>query len=352
MRHEKRESSFEVLRIISMYMIVFIHANMYQGYFFTNNNEKVFFNSVVNGICNIGVTCFILISGYFGLKFSVKKLLQMEFMMIGYSAIETLLLCVLTPTQMQGSALLEQLIKTALPFITRKYWFYSTYVCLFCLSGYIHTFIESLGKRELRKLLGIVILLFSVFPTLFYFEIVPDNGKGLIQMIIIYMIGGYIRNYGLVEWSKRKRISLFIGLWIINSVSHAFPIRFGTVYHHWCKDNSITNIVMAIILFSLVKEWTIQSNVVNRLAKNIFAVFALNNAMVSVLMPLIVESKYFQSVDIKGFWLLAFLVACIMLLCIFIGLIREVLLGKGERKIIDKLGELLERYMPGMKYLL
>ena len=85
--------------------------------------------------------------------------------MITYSILETILLCAIMPEEMQGAALLEQLVKTFLPFITRKYWFYSTYVCLFIISGYIQKFLDSLEKKEFERLLIILLFLFSVLPT-------------------------------------------------------------------------------------------------------------------------------------------------------------------------------------------
>ena len=94
MKTNCRNSNFEVLRMVAMYMIVLIHANMYLGYF-CEGKVWILTNGIVNGISNIGVTCFVLISGYFGLKFSIGKLLKMECMMIGFSVIETLLVCVL-----------------------------------------------------------------------------------------------------------------------------------------------------------------------------------------------------------------------------------------------------------------
>lgn len=73
MKAEIRNSNHELLRLIAMYMIVFIHANMYLGSFCTGE-VRTLFNGVVNGICNIGVSCFILISGYYGVKFNIRKL--------------------------------------------------------------------------------------------------------------------------------------------------------------------------------------------------------------------------------------------------------------------------------------
>lgn len=333
MEQKYRNSNLEVLRILAMYMIVFIHANMYLGHFCEGKNWLLT-NGVVNGICNIGVTCFILISGYFGLKFSVSKLLKMECMMIGFSLIETILLCIFMPSEMQGAALLEQLVKTVCPFITRKYWFYSCYICLFCVSGYVNKFVENLEKKEFQRLLATLLLIFSVFPTFFYFEIIPDNGKGLVQMIMIYLIGQYIHKYGIKRISEGKEICLFVILWAINGISHEIPLEVGTIWHHFCKDNSITNLIMAVILFSWFKEWKIQSGIVNRMAKNIFAVFALNNTLVNVIMHYILERESLRFLKDVGVLGLAFTVFLIMTGCIIVGEVREILFGKIEDKIV------------------
>lgn len=333
-----RNSNLELLRILSMYMIVFIHANMYLGRF-CGGFFKTFCNGFVNGICNIGVTCFILISGYCGMKFKIKKLIKMECMMITYSLLETALLCALYPEQMKGAVLLETLVKSLLPVITRKYWFYSCYVCLYLLSGFAQKFIEKIEKKEFRDFLLLLLLLFSVFPTLFYFEIIPDNGKGFVQMTMIYLIGRYIKMYHDTSLPGKKALLLFGGLWIINSISHELPVQIGGIYHHICKDNSITNIIMAVILFYLFKELKLQSKVINKLASHMFAVFALNNTLVQVVMEQMDSSEWNPPGGFAGFLTLAGVVLGILLLCVVIGGIREVLFHWTD----DKLGEWGER---------
>lgn len=330
-----RNSNFELLRIISMFMIVFIHANMYLGWF-ASGSFRIFANGAVNGICNIGVTCFVLISGYHGLRFNLRKLVTMECMMISWSLVETAVLFLIFPEQMQGAALLEACIKSLFPVISRKYWFYSCYVCLSLLSGFLHILIENLKKEEFQKLLFILLLCFSVFPTFFYFEIMQDNGKGLIQMIMIYLIGRYINIYGLSFFEKKKAIIIFFCLWIINGVSHEIPIKIGGIYHHLCKDNSITNIIMAVILFCLFKEMKLQVKFINKAAANIFTVFALNNSLVTIIMSLI-ERNNFQKVMMKtGFLSLAGIVLGVLMLCLFLGEIRARIFGRSDEWIANK----------------
>ncbi len=335
-----RNSNHELLRILAMYMIVFIHANMYL-FRFVEGGVGTFLNGMVNGICNIGVSCFILISGYYGVRFSVRKFVKMECMMITYSLLETALLYLFVPEQLQGAALLEQLVKSFLPFITRKYWFYSAYVCLFFLSGYIQKFIDCLSREAFRKLLLLLLLLFSVFPTLFYFEQIPDNGKGLVQMIMVYMLGRYIRQYRDTKLPKAAGV-IFALLWIVNGISHEIPIQFGGIYHHLCKDNSITNLTMAVILFYAFKELKILhrradgrngtvSVIINQAAGYVFAVFALNNSLVAIVMEQLFRRGFQSAGGIWGFMQLAGIVAAILLVCLCIGAVRELVFGGADR---------------------
>lgn len=337
MDQKKRNANHELLRILAIYMITFIHANMHLGDFCTGK-YWIFFNGFINGTCNIGVTCFILISGYYGIKFDIKKLIKMECMMITYSLIETVFLCTFVPEFRENAVLFEQVIKSFIPVISRKYWFYSCYVCLFCLSGFIQKMIDGFDRQEFKRLLFLLIGLFSVLPTLFYFEIIPDNGKGLVQMVMVYLVGRYIRMYHNVSIPNGKAILLFIVLWGINGISHEFPIRIGGICHHLCKDNSITNILMAIILFYLFKEIQINSVLINKVATYVFAVFAMNNALVTVVMKWWKEQGIQPYGGIGGFFVLSGLVFGILLICFAIGIIREILFGKVERKL-SEMGE-------------
>ena len=75
---DNRESNFELLRIISMILIVLHHYALHGGLFQPNNlNEKVGLFILLGG--KIGVNVFVIISGYFlvNSKFRIKKLLQL-----------------------------------------------------------------------------------------------------------------------------------------------------------------------------------------------------------------------------------------------------------------------------------
>ncbi len=332
----KRKSNLELLRILAMFFIILIHlaSAMDLSHFGLEGKFGHVLGGGIVGICNIGVTCFCLISGYFGIKFSLEKLLKMEIMMIVYSLLETLILWKVFPDQMQGAALLEQLVKSFFPFVSRKYWFYSCYVCLFLFSGYIQKFIDMLKEEELKKFIALSLLIFSVFPTIFYFDIMQDAGKGLVQMITVYIIGRYICIYKDVPVKRKVAIPLFLILWVLNTISIIFPIRFGSIVHSLCRDNSITNITMAILLFYIFKNINFSSKNINKLTSYMFAVFALENALVNVTAKIITHRELYINSAILGIILLPGTVFSILALCLGIGAIFDLLFSKIERKAI------------------
>ena len=71
-----RSSNFELLRLLCIFGILMMHT------FGGIDTSVSFFNTeihvLVNSIFNMGVTCFILLSGYFGIRFDFKKLIRLD----------------------------------------------------------------------------------------------------------------------------------------------------------------------------------------------------------------------------------------------------------------------------------
>lgn len=353
MKFYERRSNFELLRIIAMCIIIMIHfcATADLTAFGLQGTIGNILGGVIVGIGNIGPGCFCLISGYFGIRFSKQKLVKMELMMISYSLLETLLLYVFFPLEMCGAVLFEQLIKSIIPFISRKYWFYSCYICLFILSGYIQKFIDSLKEKELLTFLVISLTIFSILPTIFYFEIMQDAGKGLVQMILLYIVGRYIHMYKDISLSKWKCFLAIILLWFVNTISIMYPIRFGEVTHSLCRDNSITNIAIMILLFYLFKDINLSSKFINRFTSNIFAVFALENACTHILSKIIADYEFHVSSSIAAFLLTILMVFGIFLVISIIGFIREFLLSRMDQIVTDRILKLtnrLKKFIPDL----
>lgn len=64
---ETRSSNFECLRILAIILILIMHS--YAQANCKENLFNLFVGYVISAIGNIGVSCFVLLSGYFGVKF-------------------------------------------------------------------------------------------------------------------------------------------------------------------------------------------------------------------------------------------------------------------------------------------
>lgn len=71
-----RNSSIELLRIISMLMIISMHV---LGVHYMEPSKLVDreFVLFINSFCNAGVTIFVLISGFYGIRFKMDRLMYM-----------------------------------------------------------------------------------------------------------------------------------------------------------------------------------------------------------------------------------------------------------------------------------
>lgn len=332
-----RKSNFELFRIVSMFLIILIHlvAVIDLADLGISGNEGRVLGASVVGICNIGATCFILISGYFGMNFSLRKLLKLEMMMIFYAFLETAVLWMAFPEEVQGVVLLEQVVKSCLPFASRKHWFYSCYICVFLFSGYIQKFIDTLKREEFEKVIALSFLIFNVLPTLFYFEIVQDAGKGLAHTIWLYILGRYIRLYRNEPANRKKSLMLFVVLWILNTFSIMHPIKIGSLIHSLCRDDSVTNIAIAVILLYLFKDMNFSSKCVNKITGYMFSVFALENTISVVMSKFIKQGGLRVGNFFLGVCLLIGCVLFIFAICLLVGVVAELLLGKIQNKVID-----------------
>ena len=90
---------------------------------------------------------------------------------------------------------------------------------------------------------------------------------------------------------------------------------------------------MAVLLFYLFKELKFRSQFVNKAAAYVFAVFALNNSLVTILMEWIEKNGFVSPNGFPGFLVLAGVVLGAYVCCLLVGVIREILFRRIDRKI-------------------
>lgn len=182
-----RDSNFELLRLICMFYIILhhfiVHGLKTAGYFGDDIDvSSLFFNSFFL----IAVNCFVLISGYFGIKFSWKSFVHLYITCVFYILGFTILTFIY-----KDSFSIKELLISFLPFSHSPYWFINSYIYLFLLSPILNKAINNFTKREFILALFILALL-SFYFGFFWQGSINSNGCNFMNFIFLYFIARFI----------------------------------------------------------------------------------------------------------------------------------------------------------------
>lgn len=156
---KQRSSNLELLRIISMFLIVMHHYAVHGGFQLLEKDlslNKIIIQ-ILSGGGQLGVNLFILISGYFLIdsEFKINKLLKLIFETFFYSVI--ILLFIVSKSNLNIG--IKDIIISCLPITYSSYWFITCYVVLYLFIDYINPVIKGLDKKKYFQLILLLLLL-------------------------------------------------------------------------------------------------------------------------------------------------------------------------------------------------
>lgn len=331
---KERSSNFELLRLLCIFGILMMHTfgGIDTSVSFLNTEIHV----LVNSVFNMGVTCFILISGYFGIRFDFKKLVRLDLMVIFFTLCGTLAV---------GDFGIKDLIKSCIPVISRYYWFISCYFFLCFLAPFLNRIPEKLSRETFRKLLIVLLFLFSVVPTFGFYDIMQDGGKGLVHMVVIYLLGRYLALYhNRSHDCRRLALGLVLCIGFVFAADSALTFLRGKLYTTFCRDCSIFIIAGSVLLLLLFRELSFQSRAVNRAAGSVLAIYVLDGTIQTFLL------RHFDFAPYAGSWYLVFLavgyVLLIMAIAILLNEVRKATVGRLEPWVAQKIDDLVSAVYP------
>ena len=252
-----RNTSIELLRIISMIMIMFHHF-AYHGNFEWNFNEvtlpHLWYDFILMG-GKVGVDIFVLISGYFLIEnteklFQPKKLLKFWGQVVFYSIMTYLLSVMLRLNAFE----IKQLIKVCLPITYPGWWFASTYFMLYLIHPFLNKLLHGLSKTEYQYLILMMVLCWSIIPTATT-QLFESNS--LLWFVTLYGIAGYVNLYGGNQKLQSKHyFSLYFMVLIITYTVSTTFLFLGTKKEEWSTHaidffeiERLPILLMAITLF-------------------------------------------------------------------------------------------------------
>ena len=193
---KKRQSNFELLRIIAMFMVLALHANFFaigrpDAEAFSVSPLSATARTFFEILSIVSVNVFVMISGWFGIKPSIRGvgnfIFQCLFFLVGIYVV-ALLLGVAHPSAKD--------IASCLTVGSGFNWFIRAYLGLIIVAPVLNTFLESCSKRQLEC----VLVSFYIFQTVYGFignaNFICD-GYSTFSFIGLYLLSRYIRLYGM-----------------------------------------------------------------------------------------------------------------------------------------------------------
>ena len=289
-----RNSNFELLRIVSMFLIVLYHVILHGNTVgnCTNDIIKVFLTLIMY-ISIIHVNSFVLLTGYFQSKSTFKKnklislILQALFYMI----------VIIVVLESLGIITLSNLkiLKEVLFLDVNSYWFIKTYVFLYLLSPFLNILIKNLKQKDYKKLLIILTVIVSVLPYVTGHQLFDNNGYTLYSFVYLYLLGAYLREYPVLKKVSMKKstlrivlLSIFFGCAILNYAITSLSQHFINVnslfteiannlnYVKFDYSNTIV-IVQTIAYFLFFETLNIKSNIINFVSKLTFGIYLIHD---------------------------------------------------------------------------
>lgn len=331
----QRDSSIELLRIISMIMIVFHHFAVHGNFLYPKNDFSIsyFWYNFIGMWGKVGVNLFVLISGYFLINskapiFNLKRILKFWGQVFFYSTSLYLIFGFFGLTNDFG---IKVFIKRCLPIMFSSWWFATTYFVLYLIHPFFNKLLNNLDKKTYQNLLILLVVCFSIIPTLTNSIF---QGNALLCFITLYAIAGYIRNYGFnKKFSSKHYFLLFFAMSLFTYVL--------TIKKHSITFISSEKLYILLISVSLFMLFTnLKMNYhkwINTIASATFGVYLIHDYYVvrPILWKNIFNNVQFQdSIMLIPYSIIVVLIVYIT--CTIIDLIRQKLLEKPYMNIVNK----------------
>ena len=217
MKKIKRNSNFDILRIIAMLMIIIHHCTIndfeLQKVLLMNNKMLSDFQIItligINSLVIIGVNLFFLLSGYFRINFKWKKFISYIFQIYLIFDIVTLIGIAVGKVSWDINTI-KQLLN---PLDT--YWFLKVYLILMLMSPILNKILDEISKDNYKKVIVGIVLLFSIYSFYFDNSILINGGYSLIWGVMLYILGAMIQKF---EIKNKNGIIGYFVFALINAI--------------------------------------------------------------------------------------------------------------------------------------
>lgn len=281
----KRNSNLELLRIICMICIIFIHIFTQTSLYNVKIGDGVnyYFALLLCMAGRLVINCFVMIGAWFltDKAFKAERVINLWLEIFFYCGGITLI-CIIK--RVEGVSIING-IQAFFPVFGRPVWFGAEYICLLLLTPFLNSLLTL--KDTTLKLLKIFSILMIGCSTVFPIEHTMPAFSELVWFCYLYLLVGYFKKYRS-EFHIKKRfclLAVILGygfICLLKVVADVTGIAFiKSVWRFYMVHyEAFPGFVASVGLFLLFKDICINSDLVNRIiqfiAKPVFAVYLIH----------------------------------------------------------------------------
>lgn len=278
--HDKRQSNIELLRIVSMMMIILHHSFFHSGIIEQMGQNPGLVNSYLISFLaiggKIGVNIFFIITGYFSVLGQVKieKVIKLIFEVAFYAVVSSIIYSFIRP-EFSWLDMAKTIYHT---FSELKGSFIGTWIMVYILSSYVNIVCTNLSKKRylwLFVILGSYFSLLSIFGSTYMYSYFSWG-------VAMYLVGAYIRLYPVTVRGLWLWLSIAIGaLWLSSvyyiTTVHADYCKWLTTYNY---ANMLPFVLTSVPMFIIFTRLNIKYNaVINTLGAGALAVYIFHDVI-------------------------------------------------------------------------
>lgn len=330
---KERESAFELLRILAQFMIIFYHIL----YFAIYPISEVSFYKAIWFPLHIGVPLFVFISGYFGIKCTVKGFVRLAGMVF------ILQMPYMINTLISGGGG-GDLLKLPFSLSYTPFWFIRTYLFLYLLAPVINKYLKDISTQH-RIYLLVVLLYMSIYIGTLGADLSLRDGKNVVTFLLYYTIGNTLYTYRH-KWEKIDTywllaIFFFFNILVVFGFTYMGYGRYSNVvwkrlFFAYCSPMLLLN---AILFFIIIGKLKFKSLFVNNVGKASLAMYMIHGTFLfSIINPIVLNLYKVNSSISFTLMSVTLVTLCTVLLCALIyGILNPVW------NVVEKLGEYIQR---------
>lgn len=309
-RNTNRNSSIELLRFFFIFCILLIHiygfgVEPYPDHIFDlGRSFSTFFHLSLNCIGQVGVTGFMFISGYFGIKANKGKLIDLILTTIFYA---TVIQLIINPRMSVGD------FRGILHAFDLR-WFISCYIVICLVAPIIESGIQHTRRQTFRNVVtGMLLYVYGAHL------IGLSNDHDFTFLLTVYMTARYVKLYRPAFLFNHPILIAAISILITGGIPVLFSMAGSSHYpimRILATNNNILLLLLAASLVIILERKKITIPFINYLASSVLAIYLItSNDLISYDLT---KELYPHVLNIYGF----VIIVAICLVCIFIDKIR------------------------------